>query len=204
MALLTSREANHHDRRDDPRPAPGCHGRHRWPIPDGAFGQLAPIREVLDRHAVRYWVDSDAISLDGKPAIAVINFGRAATQAMSKPSSTRPADQPVARMSLPDEIRELADLTLGRLDEARDLYRTPARRGESSSGSHMRAAPSGSSIRPPARRCRLRIWSRRHSDTSLSSLPSQLSRDFRCPRGLGPWSGPPVVDCLPRPIGNRV
>jgi hypothetical protein len=41
------------------------------------LAQLAPIRAVLDRHAVRYWVDSDAISLDGKPAIAVINFGRA-------------------------------------------------------------------------------------------------------------------------------
>jgi hypothetical protein len=41
------------------------------------MGQLVGIRERLDRHAIRYWVDSDAISLDGKPAIAVINFGRA-------------------------------------------------------------------------------------------------------------------------------
>jgi hypothetical protein len=41
------------------------------------MAQLALIRSVLDRHAVRYWVDSHAISLDGKPAIAVINFGRA-------------------------------------------------------------------------------------------------------------------------------
>jgi hypothetical protein len=41
------------------------------------MGQLRRIREVLDCHAVRYWVDSDAISLDGKPAIVVINFGRA-------------------------------------------------------------------------------------------------------------------------------
>jgi len=32
--------------------------------------------EVLDRHAIRYWVDSTAISLDGKPAMIVINFGR--------------------------------------------------------------------------------------------------------------------------------
>ncbi len=39
--------------------------------------QLARIRELLDRRAVRYWVDADAISLDGRPAIAVINFGRA-------------------------------------------------------------------------------------------------------------------------------
>ena len=41
------------------------------------LGQLRGIRELLDCHAIRYWVDSDAISLDGKPAIAVINFGRA-------------------------------------------------------------------------------------------------------------------------------
>jgi hypothetical protein len=40
-------------------------------------GQLARIREVLDGEAIRYWVDSVAISLDGKPAIAVVNFGRA-------------------------------------------------------------------------------------------------------------------------------
>jgi hypothetical protein len=39
--------------------------------------QLALIRQLLDRHAVRYWVDTDAISLDCGPAIAVINFGRA-------------------------------------------------------------------------------------------------------------------------------
>lgn len=38
--------------------------------------QLVRVRDLLDRHTVRYWVDSDAISLDGKPAIAVINFGR--------------------------------------------------------------------------------------------------------------------------------
>jgi len=41
------------------------------------IGQLRRARELLDYHAIRYWVDSDAISLDGKPAIAVINFGRA-------------------------------------------------------------------------------------------------------------------------------
>ncbi len=41
------------------------------------LGQLRRIRELLDRHAIRYWVDSQAISLDGKPAIVVINFGRA-------------------------------------------------------------------------------------------------------------------------------
>ena len=38
--------------------------------------QLDAVRAVLDRHAVDYWVDSDAISLDNEPAITVINFGR--------------------------------------------------------------------------------------------------------------------------------
>jgi hypothetical protein len=39
--------------------------------------QLARVREVLDLHGVHYWPDADAISLDGRPAIAVLNFGRA-------------------------------------------------------------------------------------------------------------------------------
>jgi len=40
------------------------------------ISQLGRVRRQLDEHAVRYWVDADAISLDGKPAITVINFGR--------------------------------------------------------------------------------------------------------------------------------
>lgn len=40
------------------------------------LAQLARVRERLDRHSVRYWVDADAISLDGKPAVVVVNFGR--------------------------------------------------------------------------------------------------------------------------------
>ncbi len=38
--------------------------------------QLDAVLAALDRRKVRYWVDSDAISLDNEPAIAVINFGR--------------------------------------------------------------------------------------------------------------------------------
>ena len=38
--------------------------------------QVVRIRELLDRCQIHYWLDSVAISLDGKPAIAVINFGR--------------------------------------------------------------------------------------------------------------------------------
>ena len=41
------------------------------------IGVCDAVREVLDRHRARYWVDADAISLDGEPAITVINFGRA-------------------------------------------------------------------------------------------------------------------------------
>jgi hypothetical protein len=38
--------------------------------------QLDAVRAMLDRHAVSYWVDADAISLDNEPATTVINFGR--------------------------------------------------------------------------------------------------------------------------------
>ena len=40
------------------------------------LSELPRVRERLDHHAIRYWVDSTAISLDGKPAMVVINFGR--------------------------------------------------------------------------------------------------------------------------------
>ncbi len=38
--------------------------------------QLDEVRSLLDRHHIRYWVDENAISLNGQPAVAVINFGR--------------------------------------------------------------------------------------------------------------------------------
>jgi hypothetical protein len=38
--------------------------------------QLPRVRKVLDRHGVRHWTDSQAISLDGRPAVAVVSFGR--------------------------------------------------------------------------------------------------------------------------------
>ena len=37
--------------------------------------QLERIRTLLDANKVRYWVDEEAISLDGKPEVAVINLG---------------------------------------------------------------------------------------------------------------------------------
>lgn len=36
--------------------------------------QLEKIRILLDANKVPYWVDEEAISLDGKPEIAVINL----------------------------------------------------------------------------------------------------------------------------------
>jgi hypothetical protein len=40
------------------------------------LAQLKRVQALLDRHEIHYWTDRDAISLDGKPAITVINFGR--------------------------------------------------------------------------------------------------------------------------------
>jgi hypothetical protein len=39
--------------------------------------QLPDVRERLARESIHHWVDSHAISLDGKPAVVVVNFGRA-------------------------------------------------------------------------------------------------------------------------------
>lgn len=40
--------------------------------------QVNVVEVILGNHKVPYWVDSDAISLDGKPAVIVINLGRGA------------------------------------------------------------------------------------------------------------------------------
>ena len=37
--------------------------------------QLAEVRKRLDQEEIPYWVDSVAISIDGRPAITVINLG---------------------------------------------------------------------------------------------------------------------------------
>ena len=43
--------------------------------------QLGAVEAVLRNNRIGYWVDSDAISLDGKPAVIVINLGRGANAA---------------------------------------------------------------------------------------------------------------------------
>ena len=45
------------------------------------MAQLERVRALLDANKVRYWVDEEAISLDGKPEIAVINLGRGSNPA---------------------------------------------------------------------------------------------------------------------------
>jgi hypothetical protein len=43
--------------------------------------QLADLRELLDKHRIRYSVEEDAISLDGAPEIAVVDLGHGADDA---------------------------------------------------------------------------------------------------------------------------
>ena len=38
--------------------------------------QIDDVRALLDAGGIRYWVDEDAISLDGKPEVTVVNLGR--------------------------------------------------------------------------------------------------------------------------------
>jgi hypothetical protein len=38
--------------------------------------QLEAVKDVLRNQRIYFWVDSDAISLHGKPEIAVVNLGR--------------------------------------------------------------------------------------------------------------------------------
>ena len=37
--------------------------------------QLDKVRLLLDENRISYWVDREAISLDGKPAVTVVNLG---------------------------------------------------------------------------------------------------------------------------------
>lgn len=43
--------------------------------------QLERVKPLLDTHKVPYWVDDEAISLDGKPEVAVINLGKGSNPA---------------------------------------------------------------------------------------------------------------------------
>jgi hypothetical protein len=45
------------------------------------LAQLSEIRAILQQHGIAHAVDEDAIQLDGRPVIAVVNFGRRADTA---------------------------------------------------------------------------------------------------------------------------
>ena len=38
--------------------------------------QVNDVGRVLGQSGIRFWVDETAISLDGKPAMSVVNFGK--------------------------------------------------------------------------------------------------------------------------------
>ncbi len=44
--------------------------------------QLDKVRALLEANKLPHWVDEEAISLDGKPEVAVINLGRGSNPAM--------------------------------------------------------------------------------------------------------------------------
>jgi hypothetical protein len=44
--------------------------------------QLDKVTALLEMNKVPHWVDEEAISLDGKPEIAVVNLGRGSNPAM--------------------------------------------------------------------------------------------------------------------------
>jgi hypothetical protein len=44
--------------------------------------QLDKVKALLETHKVSYWVDEEAISLDGKPEVTVINLGRGSNPAV--------------------------------------------------------------------------------------------------------------------------
>jgi len=44
--------------------------------------QLDAVEAILQANHIYHWTDSDAISLDGKPAITVINLGRGANTSL--------------------------------------------------------------------------------------------------------------------------
>ncbi|MCP4108373.1 MAG: hypothetical protein GY749_22985 [Desulfobacteraceae bacterium] len=37
--------------------------------------QIDAVRTLLDANNIQYWIDEDAISLNGKPEVAVVNLG---------------------------------------------------------------------------------------------------------------------------------
>ena len=38
------------------------------------FAQLEQVTSLLDENAISYWVDDEALSVDGKPEVIFVNF----------------------------------------------------------------------------------------------------------------------------------
>jgi len=49
-----------------------------WPYIMLPLEQLDAVTVILQENNVPFWVDSDAISLNGKPEVAIVNLGRGA------------------------------------------------------------------------------------------------------------------------------
>ena len=58
----------------------GTGGAH-FMLPDD---QLATVVDALSRNNISHWVDDDTISLDGEPAVAVVNLGRGVDMAAAQ------------------------------------------------------------------------------------------------------------------------
>lgn len=43
-----------------------------------AYEQLEALTDALKREQIPHWVEEDVISIDGEPAVAVVNLGRRA------------------------------------------------------------------------------------------------------------------------------
>ena len=47
-----------------------------WPYISVPFTQLDDLKQILDSHGIKYWVEENVFSMDGGPEIATVNFGR--------------------------------------------------------------------------------------------------------------------------------
>ena len=88
-----------------------------------AADQVDEVRKLLDREEIRYWADSFAVSLNGKPAVTVINLGlnndADRIQAILDASELTEWRRAVP---LADAIRDLSDRIQSDLAAGRDYF----------------------------------------------------------------------------------
>jgi hypothetical protein len=83
--------------------------------------QLDEVRQLLDGRRIRYWVEENAISLDGAQKLQSSTSAAVAMRLRSRQSWTVSAKQS-SLMALADELRVLRDRALADLNEAFDYY----------------------------------------------------------------------------------